>query len=135
MKMQAFYVLFIEIFSFLCAWCRIVTQARQDARNQFTPMSQKRKFNPKSLENLTHEGRPQAYDEAKQGHRVTVTPTGWEGFRSIAEQLDISVSELIERFGRGQLIAASSDVSASNLMECLGSGQIIILRAKPSTDI
>ncbi len=91
--------------------------------------AKQRKINPKSLENLTHEGRPPAYDEPKEGHQVSVTTTGWAGFRSIADQLDISVSELIERFGRGQLVAVMTEVSLAELREHLGQRQIVVLGA------
>lgn len=88
-----------------------------------------RKFNPKSLENLTHEGRPPAYDEPKEGHSVSVTATGWMGFCSIADQLDISVSELIERFGRGQLVAVLTEVSLAELRQQISQRQIVVIGA------
>ena len=60
-------------------------------------------MNPNSLPNLSHERRPQAYDELKKLHRVSVTPTGWDGIQAIASELGFSVSELLERLGRRNL--------------------------------
>lgn len=92
----------------------------------------KRKMNPKSLANLKQTGRSKVYGEAKKGHQVSVTPAGWNGFRSIAEQLEISASELIERFGRGQLVVVIAELPIAELRERLGGEQAIILGPKSS---
>ncbi len=68
-----------------------------------------RKINPKSLENLNWKhglkspGRKTAYAEAKSRHGVTLTEAGWFGLQQTAQKLNLSVSELFERVGRGQL--------------------------------
>jgi hypothetical protein len=62
--------------------------------------------NPRSLENLVHEGRPRLYEQAKKRHGITLTDDGWEGFQELAStvqlrgQTKLSVSELVESFGR-----------------------------------
>lgn len=56
-----------------------------------------------SLSNLTHEGRPLEYGEPKAGHRVTVTPTGWNNAKQLIGSMGMSVSEFLEKLGRGQV--------------------------------
>ncbi len=63
-----------------------------------------KKKSPNSLANLSREGRPTTYDEPKKLHRLTVTPTGWEGVQAIASTYGISVSQLLEKLGRKQLV-------------------------------
>jgi hypothetical protein len=63
----------------------------------------KKRVNPKSLENLTHEGRPTTHGEKKVTHNISVTPTGWSGVLNIARAFGVSVSELIEQVGRQKL--------------------------------
>lgn len=64
----------------------------------------KRQMNPNSLKNLTHEGRPPAFDEPKKKRYPSVTDTGWEGSQVAAQALGYSgVSELLENLGRGKL--------------------------------
>ena len=59
---------------------------------------------PKSLENLTHEGRPLTYDEAKKRHEVSVTDTGWTGAKKAAKEAGCTgISDLLEKIGRGEL--------------------------------
>lgn len=63
--------------------------------------------NPKSLENLIHEGRPsgeQVYGEPKKKRTLTVTESGWQGLIK-ASKADgcTSVSEYLEKIGRGQI--------------------------------
>ena len=64
----------------------------------------KRKINPKSLENLTHEGRPQAYEEPKKRRYLSVTESGWTGAQEAIEAAGCKggVSEFLERLGRGE---------------------------------
>lgn len=53
----------------------------------------------KSLDNLRP--RKARYGEAKVRHEITVTPTAWEGLQAMATAGRCSVSEVIERLGRG----------------------------------
>jgi hypothetical protein len=65
--------------------------------------------NPRSLANLTHEGRPLAYDQPKKTRSITVTEDGWRGFQALADAAQgigakgLSASELVESLGRGTL--------------------------------
>lgn len=43
---------------------------------------------------------PVLHDEVKQRHQIVVTPTAWERMKAEALGMGISVSELIEKFGR-----------------------------------
>jgi hypothetical protein len=63
----------------------------------------KKSVSLRSLENLTHEGRPTTHGEKKATHNVSVTPTGWSGVLNVARSFDLSVSELIEQVGRNRL--------------------------------
>jgi hypothetical protein len=64
----------------------------------------KAKMNPRSLENLRHEGRPPAFEEEKKRRTLTVTDSGWDGAVAVAKGLECrGVSELLELIGRGQL--------------------------------
>jgi hypothetical protein len=71
----------------------------------------KRKMHPKSLENLTHEGRPQAFEEPKQRRYLSVTASGWEGAQQVAKAAGCrgGVSEFLERLGRGEFEVAEVD--------------------------
>jgi hypothetical protein len=44
---------------------------------------------------------PILHDEVKERHQIVVTPTAWENMKEEASRRNISVSELIEQFGRG----------------------------------
>lgn len=70
----------------------------------------KRKVNPKSLENLIHEGRPQAFEEPKKRRYLSVTETGWEGAQGAIASAGCKggVSEFLERLGRGEFVIAKS---------------------------
>ena len=48
------------------------------------------------------DGRPQLYQEPKKRRHLTVTQAGWEEVQAIAEQYDLSVSEMLERLARGE---------------------------------
>jgi hypothetical protein len=67
-----------------------------------------RKINPKSLENLRmgqSPGRKQSYDAPKHPHGVSLTDEAWQGLHVAAQSVGtFSVSELLERLGRGQLV-------------------------------
>jgi deoxyhypusine synthase len=43
---------------------------------------------------------PILHDEVKQRHQIVVTPTAWENMKCEADLRGISISELIEEFGR-----------------------------------
>ena len=56
-----------------------------------------------SVKNLSRQGRPLEYDEPKTGHRVTVTKTGWDNAKELIGSMGMSVSEFLEKLGRGQV--------------------------------
>ena len=63
-------------------------------------------FNPKSLKNLRlGEGEIRTrYEEQKKQRSVTLTDTGWKAVRGMAkEKFGLSVSELFEQIGRGNI--------------------------------
>lgn len=73
-----------------------------------------RRVNPKSLENLIHEGRPSAFDEPKQRRHLTITETGWKGTQVVARAMGCkngNVSELLEKIGRGELVVSVPEKS------------------------
>lgn len=43
---------------------------------------------------------PVLHDEIKQRHQIVITPTAWENMKTEANDRGISISELIEEFGR-----------------------------------
>jgi deoxyhypusine synthase len=43
---------------------------------------------------------PILHDEVKQRHQIVVTPTAWGNMKCEADLKGISISELIEEFGR-----------------------------------
>lgn len=49
----------------------------------------------------TSRGTPIFYNEKKQRTNLTLTPTAVKGLEEFAEQLNLSISEFIERIGRG----------------------------------
>jgi hypothetical protein len=65
--------------------------------------------NPRSLANLTHEGRPLAYNQPKKTRGITVTDDGWRGFQALADAAQgagrkgLSASELVESLGRSTI--------------------------------
>lgn len=72
-----------------------------------------RKVNPKSIENLLHDGRPPAFDEPKQRRHLTITETGWKGTQAMAVAVGCrGVSELLEKLGRGELVVSAPERSA-----------------------
>lgn len=82
------------------------------------PESQPKKaVNPRSLENLKHEGRPPAFEEEKKRRTLTVTDSGWDGAMAAAKSLDCrGVSELLELIGRGQLRVVNASSSKSDVV-------------------
>lgn len=54
----------------------------------------------------TSKGQPIFYSEKKQRANFTLTPTAIEGLEKFAQQLNLSVSEFIERIGRGTIPVA-----------------------------
>ncbi len=70
-----------------------------------------RKMNPKSLENLKmgqSPGRKTIYSKSKSRHGVTLTDDAWARVQELADQLGVSVSEMLERIGRSQLTVVES---------------------------
>jgi hypothetical protein len=59
---------------------------------------------PSSLANLKHEGRPLKRGTAKKHRRLSVTEEGWQGCMEISDELGMSISEILESLGRGELI-------------------------------
>ena len=45
----------------------------------------------------------------KNRHTVTVSDEGWEGVKNVAEGLELSVSELLEKIGSGELAVLDDD--------------------------
>jgi hypothetical protein len=43
---------------------------------------------------------PVFYDEVKQTHGIKLTDTTWNTLRNVATEQGISISELVERWGR-----------------------------------
>ena len=48
------------------------------------------------------DGRPLTYEGPKKRRNLSVTQAGWEKVQAIAEQYDLSVSEMLERLARGE---------------------------------
>jgi len=59
-------------------------------------MALKQKRNRQSLKNV-----PDYWDELKRTYSMTLTPTSAANLDAIAQQLEISRSELVEQIGRG----------------------------------
>ncbi len=59
--------------------------------------------NPNSIKNLKHEGRPMLVGEPKKVRSIAVSDTGWQMFKLVADEMGLSMSETIERLGRGDL--------------------------------
>ncbi|MDJ0688738.1 MAG: hypothetical protein QNJ41_09520 [Xenococcaceae cyanobacterium MO_188.B32] len=57
---------------------------------------------PNSLANLTSSGSVPARGEPKKKRNIAVTDTAWVQLRQYCQELGISVSEAIERIGRGE---------------------------------
>lgn len=70
-------------------------------------MAKKRlqKVNPRSLSNLKP-GSESDYGEVKKRRSIAVTDTGYEGLRLLAQACGCSLSEYLERLGRGTIGAA-----------------------------
>lgn len=72
---------------------------------KYTPGS-----HPNSRANLTyHKGRPKVFSTTKKKRNLTVTEEGWEGLKPVLESTGCnSVSEFLEKVGRGQIEVLSS---------------------------
>lgn len=66
-------------------------------------------------------GRPLRHGEAKQRREITVTPTAWAGLEALAAKGDCSVSEVIERLGRGLM---GVDGPQSDVLEVVRWGNV-----------
>jgi hypothetical protein len=66
--------------------------------------------NPHSLQNLTYKGgRPTEFNESKEPHTVTITPSGWQGLKELVEQQGCSsISDFLDRLGRGEFSLSDS---------------------------
>jgi len=66
----------------------------------------------------TSKGQPIFYSEKKQRVNLTLTPTASEGLEKFAQALNLSVSEFIERIGRG-LIPVLAKESVEQEADCV----------------
>jgi hypothetical protein len=48
-------------------------------------------------------GRPPRYEEPKQRRELTLSDPAWQGLQALAAAAGLSVSEFVERLGRGSL--------------------------------
>ena len=80
-----------------------------------------RKATGKGPSNSDTEGRPPVHEQKKQNHNISVTPDGWKGVRTVARKHGCSsVSELIEKLGRMQLIIEDkSSLSIDDLVKAI----------------
>ena len=69
---------------------------------------------PNSLANLKHDGRPLKRGSAKKSRRLSVTNEGWEGCQKLGSEIGLSVSEIVESLGRGELILSKPLVRSNN---------------------
>lgn len=77
--------------------------------SQKTKSSYKQGEHPNSLANLIHEGRPKIYGTEKKQRYLSITEEGWMGAKDIAQTVECrSVSDLIEKLGRGELKVVST---------------------------
>lgn len=79
-----------------------------------TSSTYRRGYHPASLSNLNKDGAKPRYEQRKKSHQVLVTPDGWEGLRTLACEYGLSISELVELIGRGELAVSSSHKEDSN---------------------
>ena len=70
---------------------------------------------PSNLKPGESPGRSPIYEEKKNKHAIAVTDEGWTRVQKLADGFGVSVSELIERLGRGQLTLLDSE--AMDLMQ------------------
>jgi hypothetical protein len=60
--------------------------------------------NPKSLENLTHDGRKTLWGEPKKKRTLTLTDTCWQTLEQwVSRNGERSISELLEALTRGMI--------------------------------
>ena len=73
--------------------------------------------NPNSLKNLEagYGGKPRGFDsEEKKRRSLSVTETGWQGTQSAIKKYGCkSVSEFLEKFGRGQFDLGNEKIDLS----------------------
>lgn len=69
-------------------------------------------INPRSLANLKPGSEPD-YGEVKKVRSIAVTDTGYEGLRAKAQACGCSLSEYLERLGRGLLYTAEDVVAVT----------------------
>ncbi|MEM7761693.1 MAG: hypothetical protein AAF298_26770 [Cyanobacteria bacterium P01_A01_bin.40] len=68
---------------------------------------------PNSLANLKHDGRPLKRGSTKKPRRLSVTKEGWEGCQKLSHEIGLSVSEILESLGRGELILSKPLVQSN----------------------
>lgn len=98
-----------------------------------------RKISAKSLGNLKpgeSPGRGLMYDTRKIQHTVTVTSDGWDGVKVVAENQGVSVSEFLEKIGRGQLAVLDTEIMEA-LQDALdlAEGQAAITQSKANGEL
>ncbi|MGE5660047.1 MAG: hypothetical protein ACM37W_25935 [Actinomycetota bacterium] len=64
-----------------------------------------------------YKGQAALYSEYKKNVVVTLTNTGVAGLDKLAEQYNLSRSELVEQIGRGKIIIAHVEEEPSSLRE------------------
>lgn len=65
-----------------------------------------------SLKNLNRNGKPRYYKEDKKQRSISVTDIGWDATKAIAKkQFKLSVSEMLEKIGRGELLVQKAEKS------------------------
>ena len=71
--------------------------------------------NAKSLQNLNREGTKPIYGDRKKPRNLSITAFAWEEIKRIAkEDFGLSVSEVVERIGRGDLVVFEKDTQATS---------------------
>jgi hypothetical protein len=81
----------------------------------------------------TAKGQPIFYSEKKQRVNLTLTPTASEGLEKFAQVFNLSVSEFVERIGRGTipLLIADSAEPEPGTAERLDQRRIVEAMGKP----
>lgn len=83
--------------------------------------------------------RPRKFSEKKHGRSVSVTDTGWDGFkRALTACGEADISSGIEAIGRGQLVLCRADASSTlpELLErlpSLSTLELLVLVAEASS--
>ncbi len=82
----------------------------------------------------TSKGYPELYDEVKKRVNLSLTPTAIAGLDRLAEELDLSRSELVEQIGRGLIpLAEQSSLSEEYIITPIKSLSITECDLLPET--